>query len=352
MTRLRNQTVYLGDSLYNLLPEYWREEDHSPVYVAPEAGDELEELQFHQRFMRAMASGHDSILEAVNALLDWYDPLRCPEAELPRLALNSGWALDTSMSVTTQRLLIRKVFEMVYQRKGNIAAIESAVYALTGLPCKLTSCFSGKDVFIYRKKAIVSTVLTAGPLTSLGGSSVIQHELFTTEITVGDQIAIISEVGYEIATVSSISTGIIQTDRALQYQHPVGAQIVFLHDSETLSDVYGYGYGMRYGAGMRRVAFKYSGSVESGDCYGGNKKYTDGYCPNPATEDERRRVFTFVIKFFQIPTSLQLRITRRIVDYMKPARTHYRVEYDEIQPHGKFVYGNTRYGVSAVYQEA
>ncbi len=346
MPRLLTETTYFGDALYALLPEYWREEDHSYRYVAPETGAELELLPFHQRFMRVMSAHHDTILAAVNAFLDWFDALKCPAALLPHLALNFGWPLDPSMNVTTQRLVIRKVFELIYFRKGNLGGIENAVYALTGVPCRVTSDFcgvGGRGILRYHGEWSAVSMLPAGPIDPTGdGARILYDATAMAAPEVNRQLAVSSAAGRETALITSVAFGTIRLDRALTYPHPVGAQVLLIHDAETIEDVGGYGTGMRYGAGMKPVSFRYDGSAESGDCYGGPKGYASGINADPATEDERRRRFTFTVKFFQTPTDLQLRIARRIIDYMKPARTHYRFETAAIIPHDRFIYGESR----------
>ena len=126
-----DQTVRLGDQLYALLPERWRSLDHSPITISPLGI--AEKLSFHNRLMRVFGDAQEDILEALRAVLGWYDPLVADSDILSHLSQNVGWALDTSLTDGQQRLLIKHVCELIYRGKHKIADIQAALRAVTGL---------------------------------------------------------------------------------------------------------------------------------------------------------------------------------------------------------------------------
>jgi len=333
------QPARLGDQLYELLTEEWRDLDHTPREVIKN-GVSQGALEFHHRFIRAYADALESYINGIAATGTWRDPARCPSAVLPYLAADSGWPLDAGLPESTQRLIVRHVRRMVYERRGNLSALSAAIEAFTGLPCRIWT-YHGPESFAWVRTAQMPD--GAGPLTGSGSSapgqlgSVLQAAggVLSQQLLPGMRVRIQHGGSHEDAVIASVVGSTIRLDRALLGQYPAGARLLIEPASGSLGQA-ALGWNRRWGIGGRQPVFDWNADdpATGWDVRRWGFSGQRGIAPS-----DRRLRFTFIVQFDATPTADQLRLIRLLCDYMKPSRDHYSLRYPAGVTQGFFRWG-------------
>lgn len=136
---LEKLTGRIGDDFYKLMPSDWRRRDHLSLPCKRIRNLSVQELKIHRRLLALIGDIYeDQVVIPIQNVLYWHDPLRCPVENLPALALEMGWPLDTSLDETTQRLIVRSIKTLVYDEIGNVPeGLQKAIYGFTGIQVQI-----------------------------------------------------------------------------------------------------------------------------------------------------------------------------------------------------------------------
>lgn len=91
------------------------------------------EVDFIGRFLKIFEQGFDPIVQSLDAMWAFLDPLTAPETLQPFLAHWVGWNLDPRWSPDQQRRLIRNAME-IYRWRGTRRGLRLFLHLYTNLP--------------------------------------------------------------------------------------------------------------------------------------------------------------------------------------------------------------------------
>jgi phage tail-like protein len=340
-------TEKFGDHLYRLLPGFWRDLDHSARSVQLElssssgAISEVEVLKFHHRFMRVFGDAYDElIIDVVRAVLQWLDPLLAPEDVLPHKSSTVGWPMDPGVPTSLQRQIVRRVYSLVYMGRGDLERIRLAILAFTGL--QVTVWAPNTDP---RRCVLCASLGNSSEVVSGGGSGadpgVVSQSVVVlspagqrVDVQVGDRVIVQHGGNMVVGRVVSVSGGQIDLDLEVNELLPEGAAAIHAPPAfmAGLS-------GTPLGLGCCRLGYTAApncvrlGHDSPNNMLSGSARLA-WLSRGPAVSDEDRdRRFRFWITApakEEDVAAWQKKMLVLLADYMKPARVHYTLQYEDL----------------------
>ncbi|MGB7415923.1 MAG: phage tail protein [Thermosynechococcaceae cyanobacterium] len=92
-----------------------------------------QEIDIIHRFVKIFEEAFDPVVNSFSSMWATLDPLTAPQSLLPFLAHWVDWPLDTQLSLTQQRRLIRRAVE-IYRSRGTRKGLRFYLHLYTGLP--------------------------------------------------------------------------------------------------------------------------------------------------------------------------------------------------------------------------
>lgn len=339
-----------GDEAYKMLPVRWRASDSQDSVRSVREGPGLaaESLKFHHRFLRALGGGYDDILEAVREVINYFDPMSSPSDILPYLSMNSGWPLDPNMPDSMKRLLIRSVYQMVYLGKGNLPRIASAARAFTGLQIKFETYTHGETMMRTGLSKLIVTINDVGSIATPPGT--LSYILITgtdgDDLNPGDIVLLQYGSTKESAVIEEILPGRIVLATALNQFFPAGSRLIRIEGMGCQRRTNTLGIGrLRVSCSSRRNLMQ-MGRVSANNMIGSVQ--VASYRGQQGISDlGRARRFTFIAKVSasgELVDPKKDKLLRFLLNYMKPERCHFIVEYGEDMLQDNFRVGYSEFG--------
>lgn len=331
----------IGDHLYKIAPHYYRASDSLPISVAtsPSSGSGsisgVETLKFFHRLLRCFGDAYDElILDKIREVLSYWDPLSAPADVLKHLSSRRGWPMDRSLPETTQRMIVKHIHDIVYMGKGNLEKIRLAILAFTGI--QVTVWAPNNDprrAMLCREVGQTGAVSGAGELSGVIHESAVIMESSDPDVEVGDEVIIQYGGSIQSGVVSSVSGHVVTVETGIQGQVQAGSSVM-ASPSPNGNDIPGWqphGLGscrLGYSRAMNCVRLN-SGSLNSMLNGTARLSYLSS---GPAVSDHDRRMrFSFYVVVPAAENAFatwQIKIIRFLAGYMKPARTHYILEFE------------------------
>ena len=127
---ITDNTNYIGEDLYKIMPFALRYRDDMPVTI------DGQKRNFFERFLYVFGKFYQDIRTRYIEFLKWHNPLKCPSDILDYLASNVGWNLDSALSEEHQRIIVKNAM-WLYKHSGTKEGIWGGIYSHTGLNSKI-----------------------------------------------------------------------------------------------------------------------------------------------------------------------------------------------------------------------